>query len=151
MARRMHEDDAERRVSAWRAAVVGARAAGRAAGVIAGGLPALLVAPPTLAPRSLDPTAAAAATRAALAALRWLARLPGRRWRDTCLFRATAECLVLRAAGLPALVRLGVAVEAPDVVAHAWAECPGVRCATADGGETSRYRVLAPPAGRATA
>jgi Transglutaminase-like superfamily len=64
-----------------------------------------------------------AALRAARSSLRVLARLPGRRWRATCLFESVAECLVLRHAGVPAAVCIGVKRRAdgtPGIEAHAW-------------------------------
>ncbi len=55
-------------------------------------------------------------------AIQRLARLPF--WKNTCLYRAIGECLVLRAYGQPAVVRLGVRPggQASDVEAHAWVE-----------------------------
>jgi Transglutaminase-like superfamily len=61
--------------------------------------------------------------RVALAAVRWLSRIPGSPWRNTCLYRSVAECLVLRRYGVPALVRIGVKSEGPppgSIAAHAW-------------------------------
>jgi Transglutaminase-like superfamily len=64
--------------------------------------------------------------RALLAArrtLRVLAHLPGGRWRTSCLYESVAECLVLRRAGIPAAVCIGVKREAdgsPGLAAHAW-------------------------------
>jgi hypothetical protein len=64
-------------------------------------------------------------------AVRWsrgavskLARLPYSPWRDTCLYRSAAECLVLRRYGIPAVVRIGVRDDAGAVEAHAWVEMP---------------------------
>ncbi|SRR5690606_40901275 len=109
---------------------------GRAAQVVAGLLTALavplhlrgwrlsilLVPPPGPATGSPVPELAIRANRWAL---RWLGRLPG--WRNTCLYRSIGECLVLRAYGVPAVVRLGVRADGPaaDVAAHAWVERPG--------------------------
>ncbi len=63
------------------------------------------------------------ALRSARRALRVLARLPGDRWRASCLYESVAECLVLRRAGIPAAVCIGVKRE-PDgsrgLAAHAW-------------------------------
>lgn len=84
--------------------------------------------------RLLESTAAAAAGEALsaeiLSSLRWarallrrLARLPLSPWRDTCLYRSIAECLVLRWYGVPAAIRFGVRNESPPhgpIVAHAW-------------------------------
>ena len=93
-----------------------------------------------------------AATKVAFVTLRVLRLLPG--WQNTCLYRAVAECLVLRALGAPATLRLGVArvTGAPrewggppvvgSIAAHAWVDCPGYRCHTADGREDATYAVL---------
>lgn len=68
-------------------------------------------------------------------ALRWarafvfaLSRLPWSPWRDTCLYRSVAECLVLRRHGVPAVLRIGVreASSREGIEAHAWVERPGV-------------------------
>lgn len=85
------------------------------------------------------------ATRLAFAGVRVMARLP---WcRNTCLFRATAECLVLRALGRPAVLRIGVARDASalGVAAHAWVECAGHACLSATGREGAEYVVLGRP------
>ncbi|HEX2203508.1 MAG TPA: lasso peptide biosynthesis B2 protein [Longimicrobium sp.] len=61
--------------------------------------------------------------RAAHAAVRVLAGVPLLPWRNTCLYRSVAECLVLRRYGVPAVVRIGVKNEAPPhgpIAAHAW-------------------------------
>jgi hypothetical protein len=63
------------------------------------------------------------ALRAARSALRVLARVPGGRWRSSCLYESVAECLVLRRAGIPAAVCIGVKREADGsagIAAHAW-------------------------------
>lgn len=65
------------------------------------------------------------AVRAALVAVRLLARTPGLPWRNTCLYRSVAETLVLRGYGVPAVMRIGVRNraedgEADEVIAHAW-------------------------------
>lgn len=68
------------------------------------------------------------ALRATRAAVRRLAGLPLSPWRNTCLYRSIAECLVLRHYGVPAQVRIGVRNEAPPygpIVAHAWVVYPG--------------------------
>lgn len=59
-------------------------------------------------------------TGAAFRLLRVLQHLPGGRWRNTCLFRGVAECLVLRRYGVPAVLRIGVRNETGDIEAHAW-------------------------------
>ena len=61
-------------------------------------------------------------------ALRWsqrvvsrLARIPLSPWRNTCLYRSAAECLVLRRYGIPAVLRIGVRSEdGGEIAAHAW-------------------------------
>jgi len=60
------------------------------------------------------------ATGSAMLLLRVLARLPGSRWRNTCLYRSVAECLVLRRYGVPATLRIGVRNGTGDIEAHAW-------------------------------
>ena len=57
---------------------------------------------------------------AALRLLRVLGRLPGNRWRNTCLYRSVAECLVLRRYGVPAIVKIGVRNDGGEIDAHAW-------------------------------
>jgi Transglutaminase-like superfamily len=59
-------------------------------------------------------------TGAANRLLRVLARMPGGRWRNTCLYRSVAECLVLRRYGVPAVLRIGVKNDTGDIEAHAW-------------------------------
>jgi hypothetical protein len=63
------------------------------------------------------------ALRAAFYSLRVLARTRLPWWRNTCLYRALAECLVLRRYGIPCRVELGV-TRAEDrggeIGAHAW-------------------------------
>jgi hypothetical protein len=60
------------------------------------------------------------ATGAAMLTVRALARLPGSPWRNTCLYRSVAECLVLRHYGVPATLRIGVKNGSGDIEAHAW-------------------------------
>ncbi len=62
----------------------------------------------------------ARAVAAALRAVALLARLPGSPWRNTCLYRAVASCLVLRGYGVDARLRIGVGTEGAEVTAHAW-------------------------------
>jgi hypothetical protein len=83
-------------------------------------LPALLAPPARGRPGADVPRGA---LRAAFAGVRLLARVPGLPWRNTCLYRSIAECLVLRRYGVPAVVRIGVRSEGADageVKAHAW-------------------------------
>lgn len=70
--------------------------------------------------------------KAARFALRLLSRLPGGRWRNTCLYRSVAECLTLRKLGVPARVCLGVEKEEAlrSIAAHAWIEILGAGGAT---------------------
>ena len=73
------------------------------------------------------------ALRTARFTLRLLARLPGARWRTSCLYESVAECLVLRRSGVPAAVCIGVKRQgdgapgtgalgnaARGLAAHAW-------------------------------
>ena len=59
---------------------------------------------------------------ATLVSLRVLARTRLPWWRNTCLYRALAECLVLRRYGIPCRVELGVTRPGgPTAIgAHAW-------------------------------
>ena len=59
-------------------------------------------------------------TGAAFRLLRVLAHVPGARWRNTCLYRSVAECLVLRRYGVPAVLKIGVKNASGDIEAHAW-------------------------------
>ena len=76
----------------------------------------LLREPPPAAERAVP----RGATGAAMLLLRALARLPGSRWRNTCLYRSVAETLVLRRYGVPAILKIGVKSGAGDIEAHAW-------------------------------
>jgi hypothetical protein len=60
-------------------------------------------------------------TRLVLRILSPLRRLGGP-WRNTCLHRSVAGCLVLRRHGVTARVRLGARSDAGTVAAHAWVE-----------------------------
>ena len=63
----------------------------------------------------------AAALRAAHRALGLLARTRVPWWRNTCLYRALAECLVLRHYGIACRVELGVTRAGDSAIgAHAW-------------------------------
>ena len=93
------------------------------------------------------------AVRAAHLALRWLSRAAFPVWRNTCLYRAVAECLVLRRYGVPCRLELGVARlglrgwrrgagddEAPKrITAHAWVVRADVEVTT---GATATLAVL---------
>ena|SRR2546425_5455688 len=62
------------------------------------------------------------AVRAAHRTLRLLGRAGFPVWRNTCLYRAVAECLVLRRYGIPCRLELGIGKhDEPGMVkAHAW-------------------------------
>ena len=69
------------------------------------------------------------AVRFALGTIRVLGRMPLLPWRNTCLYRSVAECLVWRRFGVPCRLRIGVRRDAPapDVIeSHAWVERAGV-------------------------
>jgi len=112
---------------------IGMRAAWTAPAVVESRLAQLLERPAGSATGSGSD--AALAVRAAHASLARLARVGGTRWRNTCLYRSVAECVVLRSFGLPAYVVIGVGAGAApvDVIAHAWVECEGVRCMSTRG------------------
>ena len=112
---------------------LGARAAWRAPAIISHGLAELLAPPPRASVG--DGVDARLAVRASYAAIARLARVAPGRWRNTCLYRSVAECLVLRAHGLPARVVIGVGTsgDAEDVIAHAWVECDGIACLSTRG------------------
>lgn len=121
-------------VGATRPVVLGTSAAWRAPSAIEGALPELLAPAPLTSLRAHT----ADARRAVLMSHRMLgtfARLRPARWRSTCLYRSVAECLVLRALGLPARVVIGVGADAGDhgVMAHAWVECDGFECLSTRG------------------
>ena len=78
----------------------------------------LVRAPGPLRQRRGDP---GAALRAAHRTLRVLARTRLPWWRNTCLYRALAECLVLRRYGITCRVELGVTRAGDKAIgAHAW-------------------------------
>lgn len=77
----------------------------------------LVRAPEQLRSRRGDP---AGALRAAQRALRLLARTRLPWWRNTCLYRSLAECLVLRRYGIACRVELGVTRAGETIGAHAW-------------------------------
>jgi hypothetical protein len=93
----------------------------------------LLAAPEqATAPSAATLAGAEGAIRAGRFWLRQLARIPGGVWRNTCLFRSVAECLVLRRRGVDARLRIGVGREADGIIAHAWVQRPGQPDADAD-------------------
>ena len=79
----------------------------------------------TSEPTRTPPPAAVFGVRIARALLRRLAWLPRSPWRNTCLYRSVAECLILRHYGVPAAIRLGVRRQATGEVGSA-ASVPGL-------------------------
>ena len=83
-----------------------------------GGIATLLRYPGPLPPARRNPTDA---LRAALRMLQLLARARLPWWRNTCLYRSLAECLVLRRYGITCRVELGVTrTDGNEIGAHAW-------------------------------
>jgi len=123
-------DTTTREDGAARAVLVGVRAAWRAPSIIAHDFAVLLVPPASSSNRMPSGDGASIAVRTAHRALAWLARVRPTRWRTTCLHRSVAECVALRAYGLPARVVIGVGNgdARATTIAHAWVECEGVRC-----------------------
>jgi hypothetical protein len=77
-------------------------------------------------PASIDP-ALRDAIRITAGITRRLARIPLSPWKATCLYRAVAVCIMLRWAGVNAILRIGVqrGTSHPDgteLAAHAWVE-----------------------------
>jgi hypothetical protein len=103
-------------------------------------LPLLLAVPELPAGRNVQEPSAET-IRAARGILRRLERIPGGRWRGTCLYRSAAEVLLLRAGGQPARLQLGVQHAGEEVGAHAWVECDG-RPVGPDAAEADRYTAL---------
>ncbi len=83
------------------------------------------------------------AVRTSQRTLSLLARLPKSPWRNTCLFRSIAECIILRRAGISARICLGVRKDNTNAVnAHAWVETSvGSHLETSENAEAS-YVVL---------
>lgn len=81
-----------------------------------------LMEPPAPGSTTASPAVPRGAVGAARRGVALLARVPGLPWRNTCLYRSVAECLVLRAYGVRAFVRIGVRNdgETRDIAAHAW-------------------------------
>ena len=100
------------------AVLAGARAALAAPRWIEGPRLRELLRPPSrVAPERRVPRGA---TGSAMRLIGLLARVPGSPWRNTCLYRGVAECLVLRRYGVPAVLRIGVKSGEGDIEAHAW-------------------------------
>ncbi|MEO8563499.1 MAG: lasso peptide biosynthesis B2 protein [bacterium] len=106
------------------------RAAWSAPDTIERGLSALVEPPRSAATRASAglPDQSRLASRVSHVAIGRFARLAPTRWRNTCLYRSVAECVALRALGLPARLVIGVGAPDTEVVAHAWVECDGVTC-----------------------
>jgi hypothetical protein len=100
------------------AVLAGVRAALAAPRWIEGPRLSELLRPPS--PSRAEARVPRGATGSALRLIGLLARLPGGRWRNTCLYRSVAECLVLRRYGIPAIVKIGVKGAEGDIEAHAW-------------------------------
>jgi hypothetical protein len=92
----------------------------------------LLREPPAARPGARVPRGAVGA---ALLLLKALARLPRSPWRNTCLYRSVAECLLLRRYGVPAILKIGVRNgQEDDIEAHAWVVRGDRPAGTADQG-----------------
>ena len=139
-----HPDSAYSRDSVSRAVLVGLRAAWRTPAIIAHDFAPLLVSPMSPAERMTAGVSVNLAVRVAHRALVSLARVRPARWRGTCLHRSVAECVALRAYGLPARVVIGVGNGAAPAttIAHAWVECEGVHCRSTRG--AAELELLAP-------
>jgi hypothetical protein len=86
------------------------------------------------------------AIRSAMTLVQLLARVPGSPWRNTCLYRSVAECLVLRRYGVSARLCIGVRSEGAEggaISAHAWVErADGRPAASTRGAEAHQPLVL---------
>lgn len=80
--------------------------------------------------------------RVARRLLKALARVPGGRWRATCLYLGAAEVLLRRAAGEDARLRLGARRDGEGIGAHAWVESGGVPVGH-EAGNAERFAALA--------
>lgn len=107
------------------AVLAGARAALQAPRWIEGPRLVELLRPPAHSRAGASVPRGAVGSAVRLVAL--LARVPGSRWRNTCLYRSVAECLVLRHYGVPAQVRIGARRGDGDIEAHAWVVREGGR------------------------
>jgi hypothetical protein len=121
--------------NAVRAALVGVRAAWHAPSVISRDIAALLAPASALPRRPAGDAPVKLAVHVAHRAVAIFARVQPSRWRATCLYRSVAECLTLRALGLPARIVIGVGngTAPPATIAHAWVECEGVQCRSTRG------------------
>jgi hypothetical protein len=129
---------------ATRAVLVGVRAAWRAPSIIANDFAILLVPPAEMAREATAGRLPSIAVRVAHRTLGLLARVRPARWRTSCLHRSVAECVALRAYGLPARIVIGVGNGAAPAatIAHAWVECEGVSCRSTRG--AAELEMLAP-------
>lgn len=81
----------------------------------------------TAAPRVTERTAVDAESVAvARWTLRLLSRVPGGRWRATCLYLSAVEVVLRRDAGEDARLMLGVRRDGEAIGAHAWVESGGI-------------------------
>jgi hypothetical protein len=130
--------------SAVHAVLVGVRAAWGTPSIIAHDFAALLVRPGVPSREAASSERASVAVHAAYRTLALLARVRPTRWRTTCLHRSAAECVALRAYGLPARIVIGVGNGAAQAttIAHAWVECEGVTCRSTRG--AAELEMLAP-------
>ena len=87
------------------------------------GLSALTAAIPGAVDRDV---VAAASVDAARRTLRLLARIPGGRWRATCLYLSAVEVVLRRDAGEDARLVLGARRDGEGIGAHAWVESGGI-------------------------
>lgn len=104
----------------------------------------VLLAIPTIDPRTVRGEPSPGTIRAARGIVRRLGMLPGGIWRGTCLYRSAAEVLLRRAAGQPARLQIGARRSGEEIGAHAWVECDGVPVG-ADAGEAAFYTTLGAP------
>ncbi len=97
-------------------------------------------------PPSGRPHDAAAALRVARGALHRLARLQrlGGPWRDTCLQRSVAACLVFRRHGAQAVLKVGARAATDVITAHAWVEDADGRVLAESPLDYTTLRPLAP-------
>lgn len=110
-----------------RAFVVGVTAAVKSARAIESGLPTLLAWPDSSTSQATANDRVDRSIRTAYRTLRLLSRIPGSHWKNTCLFRSVAECVVRREYGVAARVVIGVDSMDGDVVAHSWVEQAGAQ------------------------
>lgn len=128
-----------------RAAAIGTWSALRTPFRLRGDLTDLLAAPPASNSPEGD---AALSVAVAHKTLRALAAVPGLPWRNTCLYRSVAECLVLRAYSVAARLCLGVESKdaaAHGLVAHAWVERGDLAATTSEPPHAGLRRLTSSP------